>query len=160
MLDLSDEQWGRFKANYTNGATVAALLERAYTGDPIDRWYEDLHQEICHQYTVSESAYPAAAHLVQLAKANLQFRKPLLVLLGICHAYSDHTLLDSLPPDIKTIWDKSAQEAIPMILELLSESQPGPSDFLYLVASLAACSGFPSLARSMESVDYEDEEMG
>jgi hypothetical protein len=157
VLDLSDQRWGQFSANYTDGSTVANLLEKAYAGDSIDHWFEDLQQEICHQYTISESAYPAAPHLVQLAKMDSDLGRPLLVLLGICRAYSDRSLLDSIPADVKDAWDHSAEAAVPILLELLSEAQPTQSDFLYLVSSLAACSGFSSLARSLESLDYEPE---
>jgi hypothetical protein len=157
MIDLSDQQWVQFKGNYTDGSTVASLLERAYAGDGINHWYEDLHQEICHQYTVSEVAFIAAPHLVRLALVNIELRKPLLVLLGICHAFIENSALDRVSTDIRHEWDQSAVESIPLLLELLAERQPTGSDLLYLLSSLAACSGYPSLARSLEGLDYEAE---
>jgi hypothetical protein len=157
MIDLSDQQWGQFKGNYTDGSTVASLLEKAYTGDVINHWYEDLHQEICHQYTVSEVAFIAAPHLVRLASMNIELRKPLLVLLGICHAFVESSALDRVSAGIKHEWDRSAEESIPLLLGLLAERQPTGSDLLYLLSSLAAFSGYPSLAQSLESLDYESE---
>jgi hypothetical protein len=157
MIDLSSQRWGQYEGNYTDGSTVAILLDKAYSGEMIDHWYEDLHQEICHQYTVSQVAFITAPHLVELAKKYIELRKPLLILLGICHAFAENSALDQVPADIRHEWDQSAQESIPLLLELLAEPQPTPSDFLYLLSSLAACSGYPSLARSLENLDYEAE---
>lgn len=88
MLSLEDPVWKQFKANYTDGGHVAELLARAESGEPLDTWYDDLFQEICHQYTVSEAAYPAGPHLVYLAESYKELRIPILVLLGTCHTFS------------------------------------------------------------------------
>jgi hypothetical protein len=157
MVNLSDQRWGQYAGNYKDGSTVADLLDKAYSGEIIDHWYEDLHQEICHQYTVSQVALLAAPHLVRLAKNNIELRKPLLVLLGICHAFAEDSVLDQVSAEIRHAWHQSAQESIPLLLDLLVEPQPTPSDLLYLLSSFAACSGYPSLARSIEGVDYEAE---
>ena len=53
MLSLDDPRWVQFRANYTDGVQVAKLLEQAQSGEPLDKWYDDLFQEIGHQYTVS-----------------------------------------------------------------------------------------------------------
>jgi len=157
MIDLTDQRWGQYAGNYSDGSAVADLLDKAYSGETIDHWYEDLHQEICHQYTVSQVALLAAPHLVWLAKNNIEHRKPLLVLLGICHAFLEGSVLNQVSADIRHEWHQSAQDSIPLLLELLAEPQPTPSDLLYLLSSFAACSGYPSLARSLEGVDYETE---
>lgn len=157
MLDLSDKHWSEFQANYTNGSTVAALLERAYSGESLDRWYEDLFQEICNQYTVSAAAYPAAPHLVHLAGENDLYRKHLLVLLGACHAFADETAGQTIPADVREAWAQSAKDAIPLVLQLLAEPQSSSSDLIYLLSSLAAFSGYPSLARALEGIDYDKE---
>ena len=155
MIDLSDIQWEQCKANYTNGATVARLLKQAYADAPVDHWYDALFQELCHQYTVSESAYLAAPHLVHLARTKLHLRKSLLILLGACHAFSDHAVADNNSLETQVNWVQSAQEAVPLILDMLAERQPSSADLLYLLVSLAACSGYPDLARALESLDYE-----
>jgi hypothetical protein len=157
MIPLTDKQWSQFNANYSDGGTVAVLLQKAYSGVPMDRWYDDIFQELCHQYTVSEAAYPAAPHLVYLARKNTQIRKHLLVLFGTCYAYTEKTNEKNLSAEILSTWKRSAKEAIPLLLKELAEPQPGASDFLYLVASLAVFSGYPTLARHMENLDYEDE---
>ena len=157
MIDLSDQRWSQYEGNFTDGSTVSGLLNRAYSGELIDHWYEDLHQEICHQYTVSQVAFLSAPHLVRLAKSNTELRKPLLVLLGICHAFAESSTLDQVPTEIRREWDLSAQESIPLLLELLAEPQPTPSDLIYLLSSFAACSGYPSLARALEGLEYESE---
>ncbi len=57
MLSLTDPRWLQFQANYTDGGRVASLLSRAEAGEPLGSWYDELFQELCHQYTVSEAAY-------------------------------------------------------------------------------------------------------
>jgi len=157
MIPLTDPRWSQFQANYIDGSTVAGLLARAYSGESLDHWYDDLFQEICHQYTVSQAAYPAAPHLISLAKEHEPFRKQLLILLGVCYAYAERPLGASLPPDIREAWVQSSQEAIPLLLGVLAAPQTSPAELLYLLSSLAAFHGYPSLARALESLDYEDE---
>jgi hypothetical protein len=53
--------------NYGIGSSVAQLLSKAESGDPLGAWFDDLFQELLHQYTVSEVAYAAVPHLVQIA---------------------------------------------------------------------------------------------
>ena len=94
MLSFSDPGWSRFTANYTNGTHVAELLARAKADCELPHgWYEELFQELCHQYTVSEAAYPAAPHLVQLAIARPDLQSDLLILLGSCYAFSNPSKL-------------------------------------------------------------------
>jgi hypothetical protein len=157
MLSLSDPDWVQFRANYTDGRQVAKLLERAESGEPLVEWHEDLFQEICHQYTVSEAAYPAAPHLVRLATVFAEYRLHLLVLLGACHAYAEPSKALDFPADIEEGWHTSAREAIPLIAELLSKPQRTESDLRYLLSSLAAVQGYPSLASAIEGLDSEVE---
>lgn len=157
MLSLSNPQWGHFSANYTDGRQVADLLVRAENGEDFHHWYDDLHQELIHQYTVSQVAYPAAPHLVRLAQARDDAQTELLILLGACHAFSDNELLASMPAQIISDWHSSASDALPLISSVLIQEQPHVSRFLYLLSALAAVSGYPALARSIEQLDYEAE---
>jgi hypothetical protein len=157
VLSLNDSRWSQFQANYTSGGRVAELLARAESGEPLDDWYDELFQELCHQYTVSEAAYPAGPHLVRLAMAREQVRTPLLVLLGACHAFSDPSEIRPVPADIDEEWHASAREAIPLIAGLLAEPQPSESGLRYLLSSLAAVSGYRSLASAIEGLDCDSE---
>lgn len=155
MLSLSDPRWRQFKANYTDGRNVADLLARAQSGEAPHGWYDDLFQELCHQYTISDAAYPAAPHLVQLATSREEVRKDLLVLLGACHAFLEPSKPGSIPADIVDAWQSSAREALPLIAGLLEMRQPDVSALLNLLSALAAVSGFPGLARAIEAIDYQ-----
>ena len=158
MLTFSDPMWSRFSANYTNGTHVAELLARATTdGELPGGWYEELFQELCHQYTVSEAAYPAAPHLVNLAKTRPELRSDLLILLGSCHAFSIPSKLESISPEVVEEWQKSAKEAIPLIAGLLEQSLQDPFELLNLCMALAAASGHSSLAQALERLDIEPE---
>jgi len=153
MLSLSDPVWQQYQANYTDGARVAGLLSRAEAGEPPDRWYHDLFQELCHQSTVSEAAYPAAPHLVRLADSRPELRKHLLVLLGCCHAFSEPGMRQSLLPEVVRDWRDSAADAIPLIAGLLAEPQTSESDLRYLLCAMAAFQGFPGLGAAIEALD-------
>ncbi len=152
MLSLTDPRWLQFQANYTDGGRVASLLARADSCEPLHGWYDELFQELCHQYTVSEAAYPAGPHLVRLVVAREELRKPLLVLLGMCHAFCEPAKAGALAPDIKAEWQASARDAVPLIAGLLAQPQPNESDLHYLLASLAAVSGYPALASAIEGL--------
>ena len=157
MLSLSDPHWGRFSANYTDGSRVAVLLSRAENGEALPHWYDDLHQELLHQYTVSEAAIPAGPYLVTLAKTRRDARIKLLILLGACHAFSDLEMLSSMPAEIIGEWRASASDALELITDELKHQQPDAAQLLYLLMALAAVSGYPGLARSIEQLDYADE---
>lgn len=153
MLSLTDPRWLQFQANYTDGGRVAKLLSLAESREPIDDWYDELTQELCHQYTVSDAAYPAGPHLVRLAMTFEELRKPLLVLLGVCHTFSESLKTRPIPTNIADEWYSSAKEAIPLIADLLAHQQPNESDLRYLLCSLAAVSGYPALASAIEGLD-------
>ncbi len=109
MIPLTDPQWSNFQANYSDGGHVASLLSQAESHEPLDDWYDELFQELCHQYTVSEAAFPAGPHLVRLAMALEESKKPLLILLGACHAFSSPPISHSLPTEIMEEWRSSAK---------------------------------------------------
>jgi hypothetical protein len=157
MLSLTDSQWGELQSTYGDGIRVAKLLAHADSGIPFDRWYDELFQELCHQYTVSEAAYAALPHLVTLAQDNKEARKHLLVLAGCCYAFAQ--LPDTLPisAEWEEEWHAAAQDAIPLVAEILSAQQLSESDLHYLLLSLVAFHGHTSLARSLEALDAEVE---
>lgn len=153
MLSLSDPKWREFSANFTDGRHVADLLARAESGEPADHWYDELFQELCHQYTVSEAAYYAAPHLAQISADHPDQRKDLLVLLGSCHASSMLSDLESLPTDAVKEWQSSAIDTLPLIAALLAEPQQSKDDLRYLLSSAAALHGYPDLASAIERLD-------
>jgi hypothetical protein len=153
MLHLSDSRWAEYGANYEDGTHVATLLDRAGKGEPLDQWYDDLVQELCHQYTVSQAALPASPYLIRLAADRPEHRKHLLVLLGLCHAFVDSSTMRSASAEIVDEWRASAHDAIPLIADLLAEPQASESDLRYLLCSLAAVQGFQDLAGAIESLD-------
>lgn len=155
MLSLSDPRWAEFNGNYTDGTRVAGLLDHAHAEEDFWSWYENLHQELCHQYTVSAAAYPAAPHLVALARERPLERKFILVLLGVCHAFSDPRLENPLPADIRQSWHLSALEALPLLLEIFTQQQTNISDTHHLLVALAAFTGHPTLAQALEFLDYK-----
>ena len=153
MLPLSDPRWCQFQANYTDGGHVADILSRAGKGEPLDDWYDDLFQELCHQYTVSDAAYPAAPHLVRIASSRPELRKELLILLGSCHASSESSNRGSISDEVMEEWRSSAEAAVPLLLGLLAEHPESESDLCYLLCSLAAVHGYPELATAIEGLD-------
>ncbi|HSF81474.1 MAG TPA: hypothetical protein VLA49_09585 [Anaerolineales bacterium] len=157
MLELTDPRWGELHSNYGNGARVAELISQAYSAEPLHRWYDDLFQELCHQYTVSEAAYAAAPHLVRLAAAPGAPRTELLVLLGACYTFSIGTGHATMPAGFEEAWLSARQAAIPLLAELLAEPQPDESGLRYLLASMAAFNGFYPLAEAIEALDPETE---
>jgi len=84
-------------------------------------------------------------------------RKHLLVLFGVCQAFSEPSALETMPAGIVDEWRRSAEEALPLVADLLKHKQPNPSNLLYLLSTLAAVSGYPALARAIEAVDYQAE---
>ena len=152
MIELTDPKWSKLKANYGNGTLVAKLIAQAQSGAPIDEWYEELFQGLCHQYTVSQAAYAAAPHLVKIAASPGAPRMELLILLGACYANSD----SPIPTDLEDEWRASARKATPLLAELLAEPQP-ELELRYLFASLAAFNGYGWLAKKLETLDVDTE---
>jgi len=154
LIELNDPKWSELKGNYGDGTRIAELIARAQSGASIDEWYEDLFQGLCHQYTVSEAAYAAVPHLVKIATSPEAPRSELLILLGACYADAPDEAL--IPVEFEEEWHASAKAAIPLLAELLAE--PHSEDELrYLLSSLAAFNGYPSLARAIEALDSDTE---
>lgn len=157
MLALSDPKWSGLQSTYGSGIRVAELLSRAESGTPFDRWYHDLFQELCHQYTVSEAAYAALPHLVTLARDDEVARKHLLVLAGSCYAFSQLPDVPPIPAGLEEEWHAAARDAIPLLAEVLSVDQLSESELRYLFLALAAVHGHYSLALAIEALDSEIE---
>lgn len=166
MIELTDPKWSELKGNYGNGTLVAGLIAQAQSGAPIDEWYGDLFQGLCHQETVSQAAYAAAPHLVNIAAAPGAPRLDLLILLGACYANSvspiptdleekwhepaRHAL--PLPAELEEDWCASARQAIPLLAGLLIEPHP-EVELRYLFACMAAFHGYQWLAKKLETLD-------
>jgi hypothetical protein len=157
VLSLSDPRWSELQSTYGSGTRVVDLLSRAEGGAPFDSWYHDLFQELCHQYTVSEAAYAAVPHLVNLARDDGEARKHLLVLAGSCYAFSQLPEASPIPADLEAEWDAAAREAIPLLTEVLATDELSESDLRYLFLSLVAFQGHHSLALALEALDAESE---
>jgi hypothetical protein len=157
LIELTDPKWSDLPGNYGNGAMVAELIARAKAGAPIDEWYEDLFQSLCHQYTVSVVAYAAAPHLVKIAGSPHSPRLKLLILLGTCYAFSDQSGLAPIPDEFKEEWYASARSAIPLLAELLAEAHSSEAELLNLLSAMAAFNGHHSLARAIEAFDTDIE---
>ncbi len=155
MLSLTDPQWDGLLSTYGKGARVAELLALAESGLPLDRWYDELFQELCHQSTVSEAAYAALPHLVILAREREEARKHLLVLAGICYACSQLPDAPSIPAGLDQEWHAAARDAVPLLATVLAAGQHSESDLRYLAMSLAAFNGHHSLALAIEALDSE-----
>lgn len=155
MLSLTDPSWRLFKANYSDGSHVASLLQHAESGESIDTWYEDLFQELCHQYTVSQSAYPAAPHLLRIALSRPEIQRDVLVLLGSCYAFSTLPTMVSMSKDVLEEWRASARQAVPVIAGLLAQPQESEEELRYLLFALAAVHGHPGLAARIEALDAD-----
>ena len=155
MISLSDPQWGELQCTYGDGTRVAELLALAESGNPMDRWYDELFQELCHQYTVSEAAYAALPHLVSIARDRKEVRKHLLVLAGCCYASAHLPDTQPVPAAWEADWHAAARDAMPLLADVLSAAQPSESDLRYLAMSLAAFNGHYSLAFAIEALDTE-----
>jgi hypothetical protein len=157
VLSLTDPKWSELQSTYGDGTRVAELLSHAASGAHFDRWYDDLFQELCHQYTVSEAAYAALPHLVSLARGNWEARKHLVVLAGSCYAFSQLPDAPPIPAELEEEWHATARDAIPLLTEVLSTGGLSESDLRYLFLSLAAFHGHHSLALALEALDAESE---
>jgi len=147
--------WRELQSTYSDGTRVAELLALAQSDIPLDRWYDELFQELCHQYTLSEAAYAALPYLVLLARDREDARKHLLVLAGSCYASSQLPDAPPVPAGLEHEWHTAARDAIPLLAEVLSADQPSESDLRYLAMSLAAFNGHHSLALAIEALDSE-----
>jgi hypothetical protein len=149
MLELHDPKWSQLKGNYNDGSRTAALLLKALAGSPLSEWYEDLFQECCHQYTVSEVAYAAAPHLVNICSVHAASRVEVLVLLGSIYTYAS----SPISPGFAMEWATSAQAAIRLLADQLKEPPASEDELRYLLSALAGLHGFITLARALETLD-------
>jgi hypothetical protein len=166
LIELTDPKWSGLNGNYGSGCLVAELIAKAEAGAPMNEWYEELFQGLCHQETVSEAAYAAAPHLVKIAASPGAPRKDILILLGACYTNSDFNIpIDSeedwhaptrkatmLSSETEEEWRASARRAIPLLAELLTEPQP-ELDLRYLLSCMAAFHGYQWLAKILETLD-------
>lgn len=153
MLRLDDPRWGELQSNYGTGSSTAQLLSRAIAGDPLDGWYDDLFQELLHQYTLSQVAFAAMPHLLEIARQRPDTRMHLLILIGACYAHAADPKAPLIPVDFKKEWHSTAQKALTLICTLLAEDQFSENELRYLLAALAALHGHHQLSVAVEALD-------
>jgi hypothetical protein len=153
MLELDDPRWKQLHSNYTNGGHVAELLTEASKGTPSDDWYDDLFQELCHQYTVSEAAFPALPHLVVLAAQKPSLSEELLILAAACYTFATQPGAADMSSEFVAEWHTTARSAIPVAAKLLSKPISEESDLRYLLFCLASFNGQHTLAVAIETLD-------
>lgn len=153
MLELDDPRWKQLHGNYTNGGHVAELLSEASKGTPSEDWYDDLFQELCHQYTVSEAAYAALPHLVDISSRLENVSKELLILAAACYTFAAQPGAAEMPAEFEAEWHAAARSAIPAAAKLLADPISDESELRYLLLSLASFNGKHDLAIAIESLD-------
>lgn len=151
MIPLTDPKWREYPGNFYGGTRVTHLLEQALEGVAFEEWYDDLFQELCHQYSVSKVAYAAAPYLIKIARSPGVLRLELLILLGSCHAFN----AASVPAELEDEWRDSAVEALPLAAELLSQPISSEAELRNLLSAMAAFNGHLQLAKVIESLDSD-----
>jgi hypothetical protein len=147
--------WAQLEGNYGPGTVTAHLLSEARSGAPLDQWYDDLFQNLLHQYTLSQVAYAATPHLVEMARERPQQKIHLLVLLGACYAHAADPDSPPAPASLQPAWDSARQAALPLILETLEDPDLDEPVTRYLLSSLAALKGHNNLAQAIETQENE-----
>jgi len=153
MLALDNSRWVDLAGNYNNGSQTANLLRQAYAGVNVDAWFEELAKELCHQYTVSEAAYAALPHLVQLAEAYPAWRADLLILAGVCVSYGNKPPV-AIAEEYEADLGAATGPARVMLGELLSHEQDSDSDVVYMLSALAAFHNCTNLACCIEAQEW------
>jgi len=153
LLQLDDPQWAQYKGNYTSGANVAKLISDLRIGSPTGDRYEEIFQELLHQYTLSEVAYASVPHLVEIAENNLYPRKEIMVLVGGCYAHSTDPGAPEIPPLLVESWMDAQTRSLPIILNVLEEQQLDGNDIRYLLSSLAAIKGQNEMSIAIEALE-------
>lgn len=155
MLSLDSPKWNELQSNYGTGQNVAQLLSQAFAGDPLDDWYDNLFQELLHQYTLSQAAYAALPYMVEIARQRPDTRIHMLILIGSCCAHTTDPGAPALPLEFKEEWHAAIQESLALITDLLAEGQFTENEMRYLLASLAALHGHSQLSQVIEALGAE-----
>lgn len=155
MIPLDDPRWAGLQGNYTDGRRTAALLRQVLAGAPLDAWYDDLFQELCHQYTISEAAYAAIPYLVSSLNERLEDRTALLVLVGACRAASLAPDAVSIPDELSEAWGAAIGRALPLAAAALASPTLTANELRYLLSTVAALQGHGDLANWIEAGDGE-----
>lgn len=160
MLSLENPMWINLKGNYSTGEHIAELLIRAWNEESVQDWadwYEEVFQELCHQYTLSEAAYAAVPHLVAIAAERPPVREDCLLLAGFCYACAELPDAPPIPSELVPAWNAAAFQALALLGQVLGERQPAEARFRNLLAALAALNEHFSLAFVLEALDTEIE---
>jgi hypothetical protein len=148
MIDLKSPVWGMIAASCGgDGLFAAQLLRDLRDGD--ESAMDELHHQICHQFTVGETAYVATPHLVAIARsAGLQLR--LSILVTIAHIVAGRQTYPDAAAELRDEWREeflqSCNDARSLAAETLKAELSAPEDSFYLIGALAALHGHANLA--------------
>jgi hypothetical protein len=147
MLALESDEWQMVPGSAGgDGVMTAAMLKELYASDSVEAWGE-LHNQINHQFTVGETAYVAAPHIVAIArKANSRLRSLLLGTLGSVVAASQTYGAPPIRSKWKAEFDQACADARALVAESLAEAIADREDSWGLLEAAAALQGHANLA--------------
>lgn len=152
MLDLSSSRWALLRSSSGgDGRLTADLLSRIARGEPAEAHYEELHEQLCHQLSLSEVAYAAAPHLARNAEAAQRaLRWPPLQILGeIAALRSLRSESIGPPPGVPDDLRTDLEAALTLGMRLTAEELAGrltSEESRPLIAALAGFQGEADLA--------------
>jgi hypothetical protein len=149
MLSLDSPAWDAIPASPGGTGTLTArLLRNIRDGD--ESAYDELHHQVCHQFSAGAVAYVAVPHLVEIARSagRRQQIRPLSIVGTVAAALLAYP--ESAAP-IRDEWRfefvAANQAALRIAAEALQSADGlDPADSKQLLATVAAFQGLKDLA--------------
>ncbi|HVE58574.1 MAG TPA: hypothetical protein VNB22_17200 [Pyrinomonadaceae bacterium] len=151
MLELKSSEWSKIRASAGgNGLLTAELLQQLYDSD--ESAWSEFYQQVCHQYTVGETAYVAVPHLVEIAriKEDQNFRALMLSTVGTIVASMYVYRAPNMRDEWKMEFVNACEEACRLAALMLQQRGLDKSTSFILISTLAALHGHTNLAMLMQ----------
>ncbi len=148
MLDLNSPRWKQLKASPGgDGELAVALLRKVLNGD--HSAYDELYQQVCHQFSVGEVAYAVVPHLVDMAfSAPSELKISALNIVGAVAAsriaYRNSSA--RIPEDLEPEYIQANCKALEITAEALKKGRWKAQQSLELIATLTALHEHADLA--------------
>ena len=160
MLEIKSKLWEKLHSSISgNGLMSMNLLNDIAGGD--ESAFDELLNQVCHQFKVEEVAYAAVPHLVEIAKngsRNVKIESLRIVgyvaaSIGNDSFASNHS--NKIPEHLKDFYNKAIKSALQLATELINEKILEKRNSLEVMGVISALSGHANFAMIAFMAGYD-----
>jgi hypothetical protein len=146
MLPYDDPRWKQLKGGYRDLYDPTSALIRLENGEPVEKIWQELWNELHHQGDVGEASYAAVPHLVRIQKEKGSLGWNFYLLVATIELERHEPRNPPMPDWLQNSYDTAWKDLLFLALQDVQQSNE-PLTVRTALGAIALAKGFPFLGR-------------